>query len=29
MDHNLRFVFHGAAAAFGGRIGCPPHDTLL
>lgn len=29
MAHYVRFVFHGAAVAFGGRIGCRPPDIVL
>lgn len=29
MPHDARFIFHGAAAAYGGRIGCPPDDLIL
>jgi hypothetical protein len=29
MTHNLRFTFHGAAAAFGGRLGCLHPDLVL
>lgn len=29
MPHNVRFNFHGAAVAFGGRIGCRPPDIVL